>query len=679
MKRVIALALALCAPWPLAAQNAITQEGTVLQNSPMMFRGNNRARQGATVNGAPTGQTVTTGDSVVGGRCDYSAPIDDPAGYYRMCIDAKTGTLKLDGTKLPPFGTIKIEINGQVYEFPSSVTIVGSDAVVTSNAILKTVTGELGKRVVRLGFYTPGDGGLATYNWSATNCVGADDGAKVQPATTGCWIGDFSGQQPTPKIWGAKGDGATNDQPAVQAAINAMAGQTLYLGPHMYGLATGISCSSPMRIVGDGRSALDQQYSGFTALTTNMTLFTPCAQSYFGHFYIDMGHPGTNTAGTAISFPGNSGNSMIDFVWIDKPCIGLDLNGGAQAVNQLHVTGHRGAGCGGIRIGHSTSGGLTVDANISGVTLQSDLTNPADFGMRIEDAGGLFVTNTDILSSNVGTYITPGMGPGSQAQRVEWAYFNNTVLGDSTVYECLVIDVAHPVGIIRGLQFNQTWTSTSAAAGGIVLKNTGGTSIYSGIHFKGHRSYNNYGNGAEITMGDQVSFDNVHFCGNGKSGASSGIFWAANVGLGAVRNSTVGGQCDNNIGPPGVQYGVAYQGSNGGHILVGNELYGTIAPVYGTPTDSSVIANNQNLDTQTFTVASASTITLTTVAPSWTITGTTPIVNIAGGWNGRTVLFHGSSAVTFSAGGNLCTAYTLPQGRIVRATYLNGPNCWGFN
>ena len=66
MKRVLVAALMLLALAPEgAAQNAITQEGTALQNSPMMFRSNNRARQGATVNGAPTGQTVTTGDSVV--------------------------------------------------------------------------------------------------------------------------------------------------------------------------------------------------------------------------------------------------------------------------------------------------------------------------------------------------------------------------------------------------------------------------------------------------------------------------------------------------------------------------------------------------------------------------------------------------------------------------------------
>lgn len=118
MRKIIALALALCTLAPEGrAQNAITQEGTVLQNSPMMFRGNNRARQGATVNGAPTGQTVTTGDSVVGGRCDYSAPTDSPDGYYRLCLDAATGTIKLDGTKLPP-QQLSFEINGIRYAPP---------------------------------------------------------------------------------------------------------------------------------------------------------------------------------------------------------------------------------------------------------------------------------------------------------------------------------------------------------------------------------------------------------------------------------------------------------------------------------------------------------------------------------------------------------------------------------
>src|SRR4029077_2513354 len=121
-------------------QNAITQEGTVLQNSPMMFRGNNRARQGATVNGAPKGHTGDTGDSVVGGRCDYSARTDDPAGYYRMCIDAKSGTVTLDGTRTPPHGTIKFNIDGNTYDILTTAGGVGFDAVGTTAALLAAPT-----------------------------------------------------------------------------------------------------------------------------------------------------------------------------------------------------------------------------------------------------------------------------------------------------------------------------------------------------------------------------------------------------------------------------------------------------------------------------------------------------------------------------------------------------------
>src|SRR3954447_999820 len=137
---------------------------------------------GALAAGAATGQTVTTGDSVTE-RCDYSAPIDDPAGYYRTCIDATTGTLKLDGTKSPPRNTLKIELDRQVYDVPASAAIVGSDVVVSNNNALKLAVGAAGKRLVRLGFWAAGDGGIATYNWSADNCTAADNGAQVQPRT----------------------------------------------------------------------------------------------------------------------------------------------------------------------------------------------------------------------------------------------------------------------------------------------------------------------------------------------------------------------------------------------------------------------------------------------------------------------------------------------------------------
>jgi hypothetical protein len=220
MKRVLLAALALaCVPWPLEAQNAITQEGTVLQNSPMMFRGNNRARQGAPVGGAPSGQTVTTGDSVVGGRCDYSAPTDDPSGYYFLCIDAKTGTISTGGTKSGHGLTFVID--GVTYTVPISASFIGTDIAVANNAALQALIGTPGQRAVRLGFRVPGDGGLAGYNWSATGCAIADNGAQVQSSGTGCWIADLQSVRATAQVWGCVGDGVADDTACVQAAITA--------------------------------------------------------------------------------------------------------------------------------------------------------------------------------------------------------------------------------------------------------------------------------------------------------------------------------------------------------------------------------------------------------------------------------------------------------------------------
>jgi hypothetical protein len=57
----------------------------------------------------------------------------------------------------------------------------------------------------------------------------------VQPTgVTGCWVADFAAVQPTPKIWGATGDGATDDSVAVKTALTAMAGKTLYQGNNSY-------------------------------------------------------------------------------------------------------------------------------------------------------------------------------------------------------------------------------------------------------------------------------------------------------------------------------------------------------------------------------------------------------------------------------------------------------------
>jgi len=76
-----------------------------------------------------------------------------------------------------------------------------------------------------LGYYSLYDNGGGTLVWSSTSLAIADQGAIIRPNNIasnqpGRWIRQFSGNQANVQMWGAVGDGVTNDQPAIQAAIN---------------------------------------------------------------------------------------------------------------------------------------------------------------------------------------------------------------------------------------------------------------------------------------------------------------------------------------------------------------------------------------------------------------------------------------------------------------------------
>jgi hypothetical protein len=95
---------------------------------------------------------------------------------------------------------------------------------VPTNAALKALSPMTGATVRRLGFYVAGDGGAADYALSSSPCslnsgLG-DDGAQVQAQGGGCWNISAASRSLSPLVWGAVGDGTTNDTAAVQAAID---------------------------------------------------------------------------------------------------------------------------------------------------------------------------------------------------------------------------------------------------------------------------------------------------------------------------------------------------------------------------------------------------------------------------------------------------------------------------
>jgi hypothetical protein len=131
--------------------------------------------------------------------------------------------------------------------------------VTPTNATLKRIAvPPVSPQMIRGGFTTNGDGGWAYYNYNTSACslnsgLG-DNGSQVKPnAGGGCWLADFSRMRPNPVIWGAIGDGRTDDTAAVQAAINGAATANLPLyfdAVHLYNITRSLIIAAPVDLEG---------------------------------------------------------------------------------------------------------------------------------------------------------------------------------------------------------------------------------------------------------------------------------------------------------------------------------------------------------------------------------------------------------------------------------------------
>jgi hypothetical protein len=86
---------------------------------------------------------------------------------------------------------------------------------VPTNAALRALPSTQYPSVIRLGFYSPGDGGRATYMSSGSACSlnnsNGDEGSEVKSADGKCWLADFGSGPPSVRVFGAVGDGVKSD------------------------------------------------------------------------------------------------------------------------------------------------------------------------------------------------------------------------------------------------------------------------------------------------------------------------------------------------------------------------------------------------------------------------------------------------------------------------------------
>lgn len=386
----------------------------------------------------------------------------------------------------------------------------------------------------------------------------------------------------SPMDFGAKGDGVANDTAAVQAAMNAAANGILRLGPHLYAVDP-LTCTKTVNIVGtqSGEVMWRQNntpnigYSGFVARAINETLLTlppACIGSKLQDFFIGMGNAGhPNTSGWAISAsPTSTGanpvvsNMTFEGLQIDYGCGGIDVGGWYWMIDRVTMTNMAGGtGCYGIRAGHNDINGSTIDPIISNTKIISSFTDARlDNGIRIEDAGGLTITYTDINYTNIGTVIKPGPG-----QQVTGTFFHDTVLGDTSINSGLTIDAGGPTAVVQEFQCNGCWASSTQSGNGINIVNTGGAAAFAGFHFLGTRVYNNNQIGVLLNAGTDIDFEGAHICGNnGAAGSHAGINVAGGVNHVRIRGGAIGGTCDSLSTTQGS--GIIFPGGTNTNVLI---------------------------------------------------------------------------------------------------------------
>lgn len=471
-----------------------------------------------TAKGAPGSGTGPFGTH----SCVQDAATSSGSGYHYLCVDANTGghTTIVSGaaggaSPIP----CEFIVNGVIG--PCLNAAINGLPEVPNNATLRETASTYAAAIVREDFSSGNGAPPQVYLSNSTApgvpgaaCSNPDNGAQVPAADGGCWDIAPSATGYSPMEWGALGNATTDDTAALQAATNYIEGihSRMLLGPHLYAVnAPGITCNNNMQIIGSAANETDgtsyQGTSGFVPIVVNETLLTlappssgiiGCGGSYFGHFYIGMGAAGANTAGAAILVSAGLNNDVFDKIAINAPCIGMDLNGFGQLVEDLKVTQVAGSTCGGVRVGHYTILSSTVDPRIINPTIQGSQTNPAAYGIKFEDMGGGYLEGSDILYEQIGTWIDPGF-----KQIVSNSVFTNWVFGDTTIDSPLVIDSADPTAQAFNIRATQSWgaafTSTSGLPG-ILIQNSSGVPVahFSGFHFKGQDVFSVSGNGVTI-------------------------------------------------------------------------------------------------------------------------------------------------------------------------------------
>lgn len=570
--------------------------------------------------------------------------------------------------------------------------------VVPGTTALKTLAGAVGLRAVRAGFTAPGDGGGLPYDWSGSNCAAADDGAQVQPTgITGCWIADFANTRPTPLIWGAKGDGVSDDTAAVQAAMTALWTATEARPLHIarnqkYLITSALSSANRAILLSDEGPVSPYATSCPSGLSTNsdiglLTLTGPTAT--VRNVCFQMGaSAGARASGYALKIGGTAGtqqghaqivaNTVVfpfDGILIGGSTTGATQTNGTLVADNLIVSPENE----GIAIGRESS-----EASTTGTTLRDNqvacfAANTNATGIAFYD-GALRYYGADSgpYGCNIGFAIKPGMVGGNR--QLALGQFDG-VLGDSSITAGLDIDATAAAAAAFYLKFVNGWAaSTTATDTPVRIRNTGGGTVKNLIFANGifHSGANQSTPIFDIQAGTAITISgNQIVADGGGTTTGPGIKIAAGVQDLTIAGNLLSGF--NGTLATGISLPSAGLGA-GIWTITGNTILATTPLAYTPNGETAIIDDNLGIQNTCPAVADAAAITFPASASCFRLDGGTTVTAIANSaWSNREVDIIAGAGKTLNAGGApLCgaTALTLAANESARLKWYTAGGCW---